>query len=126
MTSLSRRHILLSGAAATAAGIGAFGLHGQPIGANAQPPIKGRGLINEVFGHGIRKEANSLNADSDDVRMYRDAVRWMKARSEENVLRSYGMGAALGAPLALLRDQYVYVPSSLRMVLPPLASRVPI
>ena len=56
MTSLSRRHILLSGAAATAAGIGAFGLQGQPIGANAQPPIKGRGLINEVFGHGIHKE----------------------------------------------------------------------
>ena len=43
-------------------------------------------MVDDVLGHGVRKSAHALTADSDDVAMYREAVGWMKARS-------------LGAPL---------------------------
>ncbi len=46
--------------------------------------------MSEIIGFGIRKEAHSLNADSDDVRMYREAVAWMKKRSEQNPLDPMG------------------------------------
>lgn len=50
----------------------------------------GADLGDAPFGFGVRKDAHSLTADSDDVRMYRDAVGWMKARSLENPLDPQG------------------------------------
>jgi len=46
--------------------------------------------MSEILGSGVRKDAHSLTADSDDVRMYRDAVAWMKKRSDENPLDPMG------------------------------------
>ncbi|MEO1027917.1 MAG: tyrosinase family protein [Pseudomonadota bacterium] len=92
MTKLTRRNLLLTGAAA--AGLASCGRPGEqvssPLKAGAQPPTRGKGLFGEIFGYGVRQEANSLTADSDDVRMYREAVGWMKERSEKNVLDPMG------------------------------------
>lgn len=88
----SRRSILKSslfvgGVAAT--GTAALGLMPKAaVGANAIP-TNGM-LIKDVFGMGVRKEAHSLTADSDDVRIYRDVVGWMKQRSDENPLDPMG------------------------------------
>lgn len=46
--------------------------------------------MSEIIGFGVRKEAHSLTADSDDVRMYREAVAWMKMRSDSNPLDPLG------------------------------------
>lgn len=46
--------------------------------------------MSEIVGFGIRKDAHSLTGESDDVRMYREAVGWMKARSETNPLDPMG------------------------------------
>ncbi|MEM9013048.1 MAG: tyrosinase family protein [Pseudomonadota bacterium] len=39
---------------------------------------------------GVRREAHSLSADSDDVRIYRDVVKWMREKSVENPLDPNG------------------------------------
>lgn len=46
--------------------------------------------MSEIVGFGVRKEAHGLTATSDDVRMYREAVGWMKARSQANPLDPLG------------------------------------
>lgn len=54
------------------------------VATEAMPPMS------EIIGFGVRKEAHSLTENSDDVRMYREAVGWMKARSDRNPLDPLG------------------------------------
>jgi len=95
--SFNRRHMLSYSMAGCAAGLtgcldNSFSLKKPPLslGNNAVPPNDRTSMMTEVFGFGIRKEANSLTADSDDVRMYKDAITWMKARSDLNPLDPMG------------------------------------
>lgn len=46
--------------------------------------------MSKIVGFGIRRDAHTLTEESDDVRMYREAVGWMKARSEANPLDPMG------------------------------------
>lgn len=93
---MSRRSLIAAGAiSAIGLGSGLAALaQGQPAAKAARglPPIDPDRLapMSEIVGFGVRKEANSLTADSDDVRMYREAVGWMKARSEANPLDPMG------------------------------------
>lgn len=79
--------------------VGALGFGGLAAFAQSQPKrpvtlpdIDSASLppMSEIIGFGIRKEAHSLTAESDDVRMYREAVGWMKARSEINPIDPMG------------------------------------
>lgn len=81
---LSRRRLLLASTAASLSA-GAIGSRGY----EPAPPV-GQLAQEDVYGFGVRKEAHSLNADSDDVAMYRDAVAWMKQRSLANPLDPLG------------------------------------
>ncbi|UWR24521.1 tyrosinase family protein [Sulfitobacter sp. S190] len=80
---LTRRAALAAGAA----GAGLLIAGGGRMGRAAAPDGSMR---TGIFGMGVRKEANSLTADSDDVRMYREAVAWMKDRSKVNPLDPLG------------------------------------
>lgn len=93
LPTLSRRSLLAAGAVGM---LGAGGLtalaRGQSPRSPSLPQIDPASLppMSEIVGFGIRKEAHGLTADSDDVRMYREAVGWMKARSEANPLDPMG------------------------------------
>ena len=87
-----RRDVLRWGAggaaAAFAGGLTAFGQDpdlSPPGGLALDAP-----RFDGVFGFGVRKDAHSLTVDSDDVRMYREAVAWMRARSDRNPLDPVG------------------------------------
>ena len=84
-TNFSRREVIASlGASVLGAGAGALALLQAPS------IVRASSLGEAIIGQGVRKEANSLTADSDDVRIYRDTVAWMKARSEKNPLDPMG------------------------------------
>ena len=90
---LSRRDMLRLGGALTA-GAGASLVGGTLLAETRAKPVGDKdyipGRARETIGFGIRKNAHSLSSDSDDVRMYRDAVGWMKARSVKNPLDPMG------------------------------------
>ena len=80
---ISRRKALYLG------GAGAASLGAAPwLAALAQP--SGTAALPAIFGQGVRKNAHSLTADSDDVVMYRTAVERMKALSDKNPLDPLG------------------------------------
>jgi len=89
---LNRRGLLIGGlslSAFAAAGL-ARGGPGRGQASFSVPKPNGKRMIDDVFGFGTRKEAHGLTAESDDVRMYREAVGWMKKRSEANPLDPIG------------------------------------
>lgn len=93
-TDISRRTLLGAGCLATGA-VGAAFYPWAGLGrASAMDRLKveteNLAPMSEIVGFGVRKEAHRLTADSDDVRMYREAVAWMKARSAQNPLDPLG------------------------------------
>lgn len=93
LPTISRRDLLAAGAVGMLGTSGLTALaQGQPTRIPSLPQIDPASLppMSEIVGFGVRKEAHSLTADSDDVRMYREAVGWMKARSDANPLDPMG------------------------------------
>jgi hypothetical protein len=92
-TALSRRSLVAAGGTAGLLGLGGLGslARGEArTGSTITVEPTAFRPMSEIIGFGVRKEAHGLTADSDDVRMYREAVGWMKARSEANPLDPLG------------------------------------
>lgn len=87
---LSRREVLKRGSVSLLAMAAAINALPGNTSKRAKPVPFGADLSDGPFGFGVRKNAHTLAADSDDVRMYREAVGWMKARSLENPLDPLG------------------------------------
>jgi len=90
---VARRTLLAAGAI----GLFSFGSLAVLANSKAEKPLPLRSIdpatlppMSKILGFGVRKEAHSLTSESDDVRMYREAVGWMKARSDQNPLDPMG------------------------------------